>query len=133
MIGDEKNYYLGLTRWPDRSKKPGFYTYDMITDLFDKQTITPADSELTVTVVNGRKSNKFYQHLFKRSDGSQILFVYDRLNSVTVNIGLATSGSTAYIYNIFDNTASVYTNFNGNTVMNLALSPGQVAVFKIIP
>ncbi len=130
VIGDEKNYYLGIT-YSDRTKKLAFYTLDMITDLLDNKTITTADSEISVTEVSG-KAGQMYHHLFKLEDGSQLLFIYDKRKAVTVNVTLATPGSTAYKYEL-DGSYSVYNSYTNNTINNLSLTPGNVAIFRIIP
>jgi hypothetical protein len=64
--------YLGITR-ADRAKKLAFYTVDMLTDLLDVGTITTAPGEVTVTV-SEVEAKELYHHLFKRPDGSQVLF-----------------------------------------------------------
>lgn len=132
-IGDENNYHLGITTFPSRAPKKAFHTFDMITDLLDKKTITPADADVSVTVVSGRKSRRFYTRLFKLSDGNQVLFVYDKTNTVTVNLTLKTPGSQAYKYDIYTNTPTVHASFDGTTIAGVALTPGNVQVFRIAP
>jgi polysaccharide biosynthesis protein PslG len=130
VVGDEANYYLGLT-YPDRTKKLSFYTVDMLTDLLDVGTITPADAEAAVTVTAG-EAQALYHHLFKRPDGSQVLFVYDKSGAPTVTITLQTPGSVAYRYELNGNSAE-YASFDGHTLSDLELSEGNVAIFRIEP
>ena len=42
-IGDDKNYYLGLT-YRDRTKKLAFRTVDLLTDLLDTGAVSPGDT-----------------------------------------------------------------------------------------
>lgn len=79
-IGDEKNYYLGITR-ADRTKKLAFHTIALLIDLLSG-TITTADNEVAVTVRRGRPGD-LHWHLFKRPDDKQVLFVYDKQASPT--------------------------------------------------
>ncbi|UCE07640.1 MAG: beta-galactosidase, partial [bacterium] len=130
IIGDEANYYLGIT-YTDRTKKLAFYTLDMLTDFFDGNTITTADAEVTVTRTSGR-SKKQYYHLLKYQDDSQFLFVYAKDNDCTVNIELTTPGTIAYKYEL-NGSSSVYSSFDNNTISNLELTKGNVALFKIVP
>jgi hypothetical protein len=129
-IGDEPNYHLGLT-YPDRTPKLAFYTVDLLTDLLDIGRITAADAEARVTVTGGT-ARELYHHLFKRPDGSQILFVYDKLGSPTVRITLSAPGSRAYQYAL-DGSRSRHRAFRGRTLRNVQLTPGSVSIFQIDP
>jgi hypothetical protein len=120
-IGDDKNYYLGLT-YRDRTKKLAFYTIDML---------TIADSEVEVTV--DEKSTKYlYYHLFKCPDGAQVLFVWDRVNSPTVTIKLKTPGTSAEHFSLAGE-ATPYPEFDGQTLRDIRLTPGNVEIFRINP
>jgi hypothetical protein len=129
-IGDEKNHYLGLVR-ADRVKKLAFHTVDLLTDLLDVGTITTANGDVTVTVASGQ-SGELYRHLFKRPDGSQILFVYDKTANPTVRATLRTPGRKAVKYDL-DGTALEHAAFDGHTLTDIRLTAGNVAIFRIDP
>jgi hypothetical protein len=129
-IGDKKNHYLGITR-ADRSKKLAFYTIDMLTDLLDVGTITTADGEATVSISEGRPG-ELHRHLFKRPDGSQVLFIYDKSASLTVRVTLRTRGSRAFRYDL-DGSYRKHPNFDGHTIAEVRLNAGNVAIFRIDP
>jgi hypothetical protein len=129
-IGDDKNYYLGLT-YKDRTKKLAFHTVDLLTDLLDTGTLTVADSDLEVTV-DEDSAKYLYYHLFKRPDGAQILFVWNRVKSPTVTIKLKTSGSSAEHYSLTGK-ASPYPAFDGTTLKDIRLTAGNVEIFRINP
>ena len=129
-IGDDKNYYLGLT-YRDRAKKLAFHTVDLLTDLLDTGTLTVADAE--VEVILGEQSDKYlHYHLFKRPDGAQVLFVWDRVNSPVVSIKLKTPGSSAVQYSL-SGEATPYAEFDGSTLHDIQLTAGHVEIFRIDP
>jgi len=130
IIGDEKNYYLGITR-ADRAKKLAFHTVDMLTDLLDAGTLTTADSEVTVTVSHGN-AVELYRRLFKRPDGRRVLFIYDKAGSPTVRATLRAGGRTALRYEL-DGSAKKHEHFDGHTLSEIRLTPGDVAIFRIDP
>ena len=68
-----------------------FYTVQMLPDLLNGGTITVADGEAQVSITGGQKGD-LYLHLFKRPDKSQVLFVYDKTATPTVQITLQTAG-----------------------------------------
>jgi polysaccharide biosynthesis protein PslG len=129
-IGDQKNHYLGITR-ADRGKKLAFYTVDLLTDLLDVGTLTTAPSELTVAVSAG-EAKELYRRLFKRPDGSQVLFIYDKSASPTVSVTLKTRGRTAVRYEL-DGSSAKHSGFDGHTLTDIRLTPGNVAIFRIDP
>jgi endo-1,4-beta-mannosidase len=128
-IGDEKNYYLGITR-ADRTKKLAFHTIALLIDLLSG-TITTADNEAAVTVRKGRPGD-LHWHLFKRPDGKQVLFVYDKQASPTLNIKLQVPGATAVKYELNGN-ATKYAAFDGQVLSNILLTAGEVAIFRVDP
>ncbi len=130
VIGGEPNYHLGLT-YVDRTKKLAFSTVQMIASLLNVGTITVADAEARVTVAGGR-AKALYKHLFKRPDGSQILFVYDKAASPTVEVTLKTRGKMAYKYEL-DGSFALYPAFDGRNLRDIHLNAGSVAVFRIEP
>ena len=129
-IGDEKNHYLGITR-ADRGKKLAFYTVDLLTDLLDVGTLITAPGEVTITV-SGGEAKELYRHLFKRPDGSQVLFIYDKSAGPTVSATLKTQGATDVEYDL-DGSSANHTAFDGRTLRDIRLTPGDVAIFRIDP
>ena len=129
-IGDHKNHYLGLAR-ADRSRKLAFHTVALLKNLLGNERIQNIDREATLIISNGQSSN-VYWHLFKRADGKQVLFVYDKAASPTVQISLQTGGTTAYKYEL-SGAAAKYADFDGKTLSDIQLKPGNVAIFRIDP
>jgi hypothetical protein len=129
-LGGDANYHLGLT-YPNRRKKMAFHTVRMLSGLLNVGTLTVADGKAQVRVTSGKES-ELYRHLFKRPDGSQVLFVYDKKSTPTVEITLQTSGRLARAYRL-DGKSMPYRDFDGRTLWNVGLSPGNISVFKIVP
>lgn len=130
-IGDEKNHFLGLTR-ADRTKKLAFHTVALLKTLLGSEKITPADDgALTVSVSKGEAS-ELHWHLFKRSDGKQVFFVYDKSGSPTVRVKFQDRGNVAVKYEL-DGTSANYANYDGSFLDEVSLSPGNVAIFRIDP
>lgn len=129
-IGDDKNYYLGLT-YRDRTKKAAFYTVDLLTDLLDTDWLIIADSEVEVTV-EGSSDRHLYYHAFKRPDGAQILFIWDRVNSPTVSITFQTPGSSAEHYSLTGEVTPL-PDFDGSSLHDIQLVAGNVQILKINP
>jgi polysaccharide biosynthesis protein PslG len=129
-IGDDKNYYLGLT-YKDHTKKLAFHTVDLLTDLLDTGTLTIADSEVQV-IADEEITQYLYYHLFKRPDGAQVLFVWDRVRDLTVTIHLKTPGSSAEHYSVTGE-ATPYPAFDGTTLKDIQLTSGNVEIFRINP
>jgi hypothetical protein len=129
-IGDQKNHYLGITR-PDRAKKLAFYTVDLLTDLLDVGTLTTADAEATVAISEGQAS-ELHRHLFKRPDGSQVLFIYDKSANLTVRATLRTRGATAFKFEL-DGSVAKHAAFDGHILSDIRLTAGNVAIFRIDP
>ena len=129
-LGDDANYYLGLLR-TDGSKKLAFSTVDLITDLLDVGTLVVADQEAQVTVTAGAAGD-LHHHLFVRPDGRQVLFIYDKRSAPTVGVTLQRPGRRAFAYAL-DGTSTSYSAFDGTTLTNIALSPGEAAIFVVEP
>lgn len=132
VIGGDANFHLGLT-YSDRTKKLAFHTVKMLISLFDVGSLTVAWQELSSTEVAGSKSaNDYYEHLFKRPDGAQIVIAYDKKNDVTVDLTVTDAGSSATEYAL-DGTSSTYGSFDGTTLSGVALANGTPRVFLINP
>jgi hypothetical protein len=129
-IGDDKNYYLGLT-YRDRTKKLAFQTVDLLTDLLDTGTLTVADAHVGV-IADEESTEYLYYHLFTRPDGAQVLFVWDRVRDSTVTIQLKTPGSSAERYSL-SGEATPYSLVEGNTLKDIHLTAGNVEIFRINP
>jgi hypothetical protein len=129
-IGDDKNYYLGLT-YRDRTKKLAFQTVDLLTDLLDTGTLTVADADVQV-IADEEDSEYLYYHLFKRPDGAQVLFVWDRVRDSTVSIRLKSPGSSAEHYSL-SGEATPHPLVDGNTLKDIHLTAGSVEIFRINP
>ncbi|HEX7119469.1 MAG TPA: beta-galactosidase [Longimicrobiales bacterium] len=130
VIGDPVNYHLGIT-YADRRKKLAFHTLDLLTDLLDVGTLVVADRELAVRVVAGTAGD-VYRHLFRRPDGTQVLFVWDRTGSPTLELRLATPGRAAVEYAL-DGAATRYAAFDGRTLRGVRLEPDAPRIFAIEP
>ena len=130
VIGDAPNYYLGLLR-EDRTPKLAFGTVRMLLRLFDSDSITVADGELGVRVTEGT-ARKLYHHLFIRPDGRQLIFVWDRDSSPTLELRLARPGSRAVSYEL-DGSGAAWPKFDGRVLGGVNLKPGEVGVFEIEP
>jgi hypothetical protein len=130
VIGDAPNYYLGLTD-TDRRKKLAFSTVKMLSALLNTGTLTVADAEAKIAVAGG-VPGKLYHHVFKRPDGKQVVFVYDKEASPTVKVTLPLKGKTAYRYDLAGS-ARVYDGFDGETLQDVRLAAGDVAIFRIDP
>jgi hypothetical protein len=129
-IGDDKNYYLGLT-YRDRTKKLAFHTVDLLTDLLDTTTLTVADSDVQV-IADEESAEYLYYHLFKRPDGAQVLFVWDRVRDSTVTVKLKTPGSSAEQFSL-NGEATPYPAFDGTMLKDIRLTAGEVEIFRINP
>jgi len=129
-LGDAKNHYLGLTDTA-RRKKLAFYTVALLKNLLGSGKIRSADTDATVAVSNGA-AKELYWHLFRRNDGKQVLFLYDKKADPTVRIDLHSPGRTAVRFGL-NGSAAVYRNFDGRTLSNVRLSAGNVEIFRIDP
>ena len=129
-LGDDANYYLGLLH-TDGTKKLAFSTVDLITDLLDVGTLVVADREAAVTVTGGAAGD-LYHHLFLRPDSRQVLFVYDMRAAPTISVSLQRPGRRATAYAL-DGTSTPFPAFDGTTLSNIALSPGEVAIYVVEP
>ncbi|HEU5464430.1 MAG TPA: glycoside hydrolase, partial [Candidatus Binatia bacterium] len=129
-IGDEKNHFLGITR-TDRTKKLAFHTVALLKNLLGQTAIAPADTDATVTLIAGAHGD-LHHHLFKRADGKQVLFIYDKAAGPEVRVRLRQPGKAALRYEL-DGTATIHRSFDGTTLENIRLSAGDVTIFRIDP
>jgi hypothetical protein len=130
VIGDAPNYYLGLIR-TDGTPKLAFSTIKLLVQLFGSDSVTVADHELRIRVTSGSKGELFH-HLFVRPDRRQIIFVWDRSGSPTLNLELTRPGSRVTALAI-DGKASVWTNSDGRVIRQVPLTAGQVRIFEVEP
>ena len=128
VIGDAPNYYLGLLR-VDRSPKLAFHTVKMLIRLFGTDSITVADDELAVHVRRGMPG-KLYHHLFIRPDGKQLVFVWARQSSPTVDLRLTRSGRRVVSYSL-DGKGTQWRQFDGKVIHGVALTAGEARVFEV--
>src|SRR4051794_33402616 len=130
VIGGEANYPLGITK-KDRTPKLAYYTVGMLVSLLKQGSITTADADITVNVTSGQAIEPYY-HLFKRSDGHQILFAYDKQGTPTVSLTSKIPGSRVVSYAL-NGKGRRYLGFNGLTLSNVQLGPGEIGIFEIFP
>lgn len=129
VIGEDENYYLGITR-SDRSKKMAFHLLKALLPLMNTGYIIVADAELSVDIIDGEK-RELHHHLFIRPDGRQVLFVWDKKGSPTLRLH-PRPGATAIEYQL-DGTSGTYGNYNGKALNDVSLSAGTVRIFEIRP
>ena len=126
VIGDAPNYHLGLTR-TDRTPKLAFYTVDLLTDLLDVGRLAVEDRSAQIRIEGGT-SGEVHHHLFRRPDGTRVLFVWDRLEGPAVRIDVP--GATTVIEYDLDGTASVRQ--PAATLQRVQLVPGVPRVWLVI-
>jgi polysaccharide biosynthesis protein PslG len=128
VIGDAPNYYLGLLK-VDRTPKLAFHTVKMLVRLFGTDSITVADDQLAVEVRQGAPG-KLHHHLFLRPDGTQLIFVWSRGSSPTVDLGLARSGRRVVSYSL-DGKGTRWRQFDGRVIQGVELTAGAARVFEV--
>jgi hypothetical protein len=126
VIGDTPNYYLGLIRRDD-SPKLAFETIRLLVRLFHGDSITVADPLLKVRVTAGSAA-QLHHHLFIRPDGRQLVFVWDKSGSPTVELTLPAPAGAITGYAI-DGRGTPWKNVKGNTIRGIALQQGTVRIF----
>lgn len=130
VIGEPENHFLGLT-YPDRKKKLAFHTVQRLVALMDTGVIGVADGAVQIRVSEGRPG-ELYHHAFIRPDGIQVLFLWDKAEAPLLDVRLPRAGATVTEYAL-DGTGTPYPDFDGRTLRNLRLIPGEVRVFAITP
>jgi len=100
-------------------------------NLLGTSAVIAADSDVMVAVSEGT-AKELYWHLFKRRDGKQVLFIYDKRGDPTIRVSLRTGGTKALQFAL-DGTSSNYAGFDGYAIDDVRLKPGQVAIFRIDP
>ena len=130
VIGDEPNYYLGLLR-ADRTPKLAFATVQLLLRLFDSDSITVADGELEVRVLDGT-AGKLHHHLFIRPDGAQLVFIWDRTARLRLELRPPRSGNRAISYEL-DGSGTAWPQYDGREISGVKLVPGEVRVIVVHP
>ena len=130
VIGDAPNYHLGITR-VDRTPKLAFYTLQRLVQLLSTDSLTVLDAALGVRVTGGRAEG-LRRHLFVRPDGLQVAFVWVADGTPTVSLRLPTPGSGAVAFAL-DGTARAWEEFDGRTIANVRVRPGEARFFVVLP
>jgi hypothetical protein len=128
VIGDEPNYYLGLVR-TDGVPKLAFQTVKLLVRLVGTDSIIVADPQLHVRVTGGR-ARQLFAHLFQRPDGKQLVFVWDRRGSPTVELRLERPGTRVSAYEL-DGRASPWHSGSPGVITGVSLRPGNVRIFEV--
>ncbi|HEX5832038.1 MAG TPA: beta-galactosidase [Gemmatimonadaceae bacterium] len=130
VIGDAPNYHLGLTR-VDRTPKLAFHTVRTLVRLLSADSLTVADAELAAVVTAGTPG-ELHGHLFRRPDGVQVLVVWDRTGSPTLDLRLRRPGTTAVAWGL-DGTARPHASFDGRVLADVRVTAGEARIFEIRP
>jgi hypothetical protein len=130
IIGDAPNYYLGLIRTDGRPKL-AFETVKMLIHLFGRDSITIADHDLHIAVTKGRPG-ALHHHLFRRKDGRQLVFVWDRVGSPIVDLELTRGGGRVSLYEL-EGQHKPWPETDGRTIRGVPLLPGKVRIFVVDP
>lgn len=130
VIGDQPNYHLGIT-YTDRKKKLAFGAIKLMVRLLGPDSVTVQDAALAVEVTAGH-AQQLHEHVFQRRDGAQLVVLWDRRGAPEVRVTLPASGTRAVEYAL-DGSQRPYRAFDGRTLRNVALIPGNVRIFEIQP
>ena len=130
VIGDSPNYYLGLIR-RDGGKKLAFETVKLLVRLFGSDSITVADSALTVRVASGT-AGQLYYHLFVLPDGRQLVFVWDKTGDPMVEIELPRPVQRVTAYSL-DGKGSAWDDIHGRIIRGVSLQPDEVRILEAVP
>jgi hypothetical protein len=130
VIGDAPNYYLGLVR-RDGTPKLAFATVKLLVRLFGTDSITVADGALRLKVTEG-VPGELYRHLFIRPDGRQLVFVWDRKGSPTVELGLPRSATRVTTYTPAG-VGTMWSEAEGRTIRRIKLESGVARIFETEP
>ncbi|NIM04492.1 MAG: hypothetical protein GTO55_01190, partial [Armatimonadetes bacterium] len=141
VIGPEDIRYLGLCEFDGqtRTKKLAFDTVALWVSLLDDETITtPKNDEVSIEATTGRLG-KFYHYLIYRDEGggdtSQILAMYDKRNSPTVQATLTIAASTVTLWNQ-DGTSQDWTSHldgTGLIISDIPIVDEEVTILEIMP
>ena len=93
--------------------------------------IASADGELTVAAVEG-DTGDVHAHLFRRSDGRQVLFLWMKKGNAVVRVRLQQAGKSAVRYDLAG-WQQTYNAFDGLTLGRITLTAGEVSIFQIEP
>jgi hypothetical protein len=127
VIGDAPNYYLGLRR-RDGTPKPAFATIKFLVKLMGPDSITVSDA-LQVRVTGGTVG-QLYHHLFTRPDGHQLVFVWDKTSSPTVDLTLPRAAAHVTAYGA-DGRGTTWQQVEGPSIRQVKLQPGIVRIFDV--
>ena len=72
------------------------------------------------------------RHLFRRPDGLQVAFVWVADGAPTVSLRLPTPGSAAIAF-AFDGSARRWEAFDGRTIADVHVRPGEARFFVVLP
>jgi hypothetical protein len=128
VIGDAPNYYLGLVR-RDGVPKLAFETIKLLVRLFGTDSITVADQELGVRIIEG-SAGQLHHHLFMRPDGRQLAFVWDKISSLTVELTLPAPATRVTVYGL-DGKGALWQDAEERAIRQVKLEPGIVRIFEI--
>ncbi len=116
-----------------------FDTVALWVSLLDDETITtPKNDEVSIEATTGRLG-KFYHYLIYRDEGggdtSQILAMYDKRNSPTVQATLTIAASTVTLWNQ-DGTSQDWTSHldgTGLIISDIPIVDEEVTILEIMP
>lgn len=128
-VSDDPNYHFGLV-YADGTRKLAFSTVQLLVALLNTDSLVVADGEPEIKV-RSRRTREFYRHLFVRPDGRQVLIMWDRDASPTLDVRLPRGGSRATSYWLDGSGAPL--DIRGGTVRGIRLRPGEVSIVVIDP
>jgi polysaccharide biosynthesis protein PslG len=127
-IGGTPNYHLGLER-VDRSRKPAFSTVQMLVSLLSGgfDPFQPA-----IAMLGPSADAEIFARGFRLEDGRQLLVAWCKRTGVRVSLTAATRGRTARERLLTGGSRGVAA-FDGSTLTEVALEPGTVRLFEVLP
>jgi len=128
VIGDAPNYYLGLIR-TDGTPKLAFATVKLLARLFGRDSITVADAGVRVRVKSGALPG-LRHHLFVRSDGTRLIFLWDPKGRGTVELELDRGFGQVTAYEL-DGSARAWDDRGDRVIRGVGLEPGAVRIFEV--
>jgi hypothetical protein len=128
-IGDAPNYHLGITR-TNRERKLAFGTLARLVSMLGRERITVADDQLSLSVSPAQAH--VYAHLFVRSDGRRVLFLWTKDSEALLTVRLGAVASRATEFSIEGEMSGVVDVIDGR-MDRIALRPGEPRYFEIAP